>query len=119
VAELGSAEGAVAAALAAGRATVDDLVAATLLPVATVLGTLTLLEMRGLTTGAYGRYLPAGRLATTSLVDRPGRSVGMTRDHPLVPGSGDTSVAGPTPPITRMRASGPTEVASSSEGVLP
>ena len=95
--ELGSAEGAVAAALAAGRATVDDLVAVTSLPVATVLGTLTLLEMRGLAVGAYGRYLPAGRLATMPLDARRGRPAGAAR--------------GGEPALARF--------AASSGGVLP
>jgi hypothetical protein len=38
------------------------MVATTDLPVATVLATLTLLERRGLTSGAHGRYRPAGTL---------------------------------------------------------
>ena len=70
-AELGSTERRIAEALVEGRATADELVAATALPVATVLGALTLLEMRGLVTGAYGRYRPAGRLAT--IEPGPGR----------------------------------------------
>ncbi|HEX8939621.1 MAG TPA: DNA-processing protein DprA [Candidatus Limnocylindrales bacterium] len=64
LAELGEAERASAVALIRGRSTVDELVAATEQPVATVLGTLTLLEMRGLVVTAYGRYRPAGALAT-------------------------------------------------------
>jgi DNA processing protein len=59
---LGPAESAVADRLLAGSATVDELVAATSLPVATVLATLTLLERRGLTAGAHGRYRPSGLL---------------------------------------------------------
>lgn len=55
LAELGVAECATALALVSGRTTVDELVAAMGLPVATVLGTLTLLEMRGLARSAYGR----------------------------------------------------------------
>jgi DNA processing protein len=62
--ELGGTARAVALELVRGRATVDDLVAATGHAVATVLGALTMLETRGLTTSAYGRYRPAGRLAT-------------------------------------------------------
>jgi predicted Rossmann fold nucleotide-binding protein DprA/Smf involved in DNA uptake len=52
----------VAAALIAGRITVDELVAETDLPVATVLAALTMLERRGLAAGVYGRYRPAGAL---------------------------------------------------------
>jgi DNA processing protein len=43
---------------------VDDLVAATGLPVATVLGALTMLETRALVGSAYGRYRPTPALAT-------------------------------------------------------
>ena len=43
---------------------VDDLVAATGLTVATVLGALTMLETRGLVGSAYGRYRPTAALAT-------------------------------------------------------
>ncbi len=71
LAELGSAERAVARALVAGRATADQLQAATGLPIATVLGTLTLLEIRGLAVSAYGRSRPAGLLATTDPADLP------------------------------------------------
>ena len=54
----------VAEALLDGRATVDELVAETRLPVASVLAALTMLESRGLVVDAYGRYRPAGLLAT-------------------------------------------------------
>jgi predicted Rossmann fold nucleotide-binding protein DprA/Smf involved in DNA uptake len=64
LAELGAGERSVAEALLAGRTTADDLVAATELPVAGVLGILTLLELRGLVSAAYGRYRPAGTLAS-------------------------------------------------------
>jgi DNA processing protein len=49
--------------LVGGLRTADELVAASGLEVATVLGALTLLETRGLVVGAYGRYRPAGSLA--------------------------------------------------------
>ena len=62
LASLGPAERAVAGALLAGSATVDDLGRRSGLPVATVLGTLTLLELRGLATAAGGRYRLAGGL---------------------------------------------------------
>ncbi len=64
MAELGTTEAAVARTLLNGHTSVDEIAEATLLPVATVLGTLTLLEMRGYVTGIYGRYRPAGRLAS-------------------------------------------------------
>jgi len=64
--ELGGTARAVAVELVAGRGTVDELVTATGHPVATVLGALTLLEMRGLATSAYGRYRSAGRLAAAT-----------------------------------------------------
>jgi DNA processing protein len=59
---LGAVEGAIAAELMAGRVTVDELVATTDLPVATVLTALMLLERRGLAVGIHGRYRPAGPL---------------------------------------------------------
>jgi len=61
--ELGGTAARVGHALVDGRITVDELVAATDLPVATVLAALTLLERRGLVVGAFGRYRPAGTLA--------------------------------------------------------
>ena len=63
--DLGGSERAVAEALVAGRSTADELVATTELPIASVLGVLTLLEMRGLAVAAYGRYRPAGLLASS------------------------------------------------------
>jgi predicted Rossmann fold nucleotide-binding protein DprA/Smf involved in DNA uptake len=60
--DLGEAEASIAAALVGGLATVDELVAGTDLPVAAVLAALTMLERRGLVTGAYGRYRPSGPL---------------------------------------------------------
>ena len=62
--ELGGTARSVAIELILGRGTLDELVAATGHPVATTLGALTLLELRGLATSAYGRYRPAGRLAS-------------------------------------------------------
>ena len=62
--ELGATARAVAVELVRGRGTIDELVAATGHTVATALGALTLLEVRGLATSAYGRYRPAGRLAS-------------------------------------------------------
>ena len=59
---LGTVERSIAAELVGGRVTVDELVAATDLPVATVLTALVLLERRGLAVGIHGRYRPAGPL---------------------------------------------------------
>jgi len=59
---LGTVERTIAAELVAGRVTVDELVAATDLPVAAVLTALVLLEHRGLVVGIHGRYRPAGPL---------------------------------------------------------
>lgn len=60
---LGRSESQVAGALADGATTVDQLADRTGLAVSSVLGTLTLLEIRGLAVAAYGRYRPAGALA--------------------------------------------------------
>ncbi len=65
-ATLGVAEATVAAAMTAGACTVDELAARTDLPVSSVLGTLTLLEIRGLIVGTYGRYRPVGALAAVA-----------------------------------------------------
>lgn len=59
---LGNVERAIAKQLVAGHVTVDELVAVTDLPVATVLSALVLLERRGLVVGIHGRYRPAGPL---------------------------------------------------------
>lgn len=59
---LGSVEAMIAAHLVAGHVTVDELVAAADLPVATVLTALVLLERRGLVVGIHGRYRPSGPL---------------------------------------------------------
>jgi DNA-binding IclR family transcriptional regulator len=55
----------------AGHVTVDELVAVTDLPVATVLTALVLLERRGLTVGIHGRYRPAGPLLGEPVRIRP------------------------------------------------
>jgi DNA processing protein len=62
VQSLGAVESTIAAELVAGRVTVDELVATTDLPVATVLTALVLLERRGLAVGIHGRYRPVGPL---------------------------------------------------------
>lgn len=53
----------IADCLLSGATTVDELVAATDLPIAAVLGALTRLESARLVSGAYGRYAPIGALA--------------------------------------------------------
>jgi DNA processing protein len=63
--EVGEAAGRIGRELVLGRATVDELVAVTGWPVASVLTALTLLERHGLAVGVYGRFRPAGRLAAT------------------------------------------------------
>ena len=68
--ELGPTAARIGRELVAGRATVDELVAVTGLPVATVLSALTILEARGLALGAYGRYRPIGFLALDDRRDR-------------------------------------------------
>jgi len=65
--ELGQTAREVARALLATRGTLDDLVDATGHEVATVLGAITLLELRGLATTTYGRYRASGRLASAAL----------------------------------------------------
>jgi hypothetical protein len=60
---IGEAAGRLGRELVLGRATVDELVAATGWPVASVLAGLTLLERRGLAVGIHGRFRPAGDLA--------------------------------------------------------
>lgn len=63
LASLGPVERTLAEALVHGPATADNLAARTSLPGAAILSALTLLELRGLVTGSYGRYTPAGLLA--------------------------------------------------------
>jgi DNA processing protein len=63
LADVGEAAGQLGRELLKGRATVDELVAATGWPVASVLAGLTLLERRGLAVGIHGRFRPAGTLA--------------------------------------------------------
>jgi len=61
--EVSQAAGRIGRELVLGRATVDELVAATGWPVAGVLAALTLLERHGLALGVHGRFRPAGALA--------------------------------------------------------
>ena len=66
-------ERAIAAAVIAGRSSVDELALATGLGPATVLGALTALEIRGLVMEAYGRYRAAGTARGGRQADRDGR----------------------------------------------
>jgi len=62
--ELGPTAREVATALIEGNGSIDELAVATGHSPATILGAITLLEMRGLATSTYGRYRAAGRLAS-------------------------------------------------------
>jgi DNA processing protein len=64
--ELGPTAREIGAALVGGHGSLDELVAATGHEPATVLGAITLLELRGLATTTYGRYRAAGQLASAS-----------------------------------------------------
>ncbi len=78
--DLGAVESTIAVAIANGVATVDELVATTDLPPATVLSAITRLELRGLVVEVFGRYLPHGSLATKGAVARRrGGSRGFAR----------------------------------------
>ncbi|MCJ7710420.1 MAG: DNA-protecting protein DprA, partial [Chloroflexi bacterium] len=68
---LGPLERAVAQEVVAGRGSVDELVLATGAASASVLGVLTVLEVRGLVLDAFGRYRPAGPLASAVDTRRP------------------------------------------------
>jgi predicted Rossmann fold nucleotide-binding protein DprA/Smf involved in DNA uptake len=74
LASLGPVERALAEQLARGPATADQLALRTSLAGAAVLSALTLLELRGLAIGAYGRYSPSGPLASWSGSPPKGRS---------------------------------------------
>ncbi len=68
---LGPLERAVAQEIGAGRGSVDELVLATGAASASVLAVLTVLEVRGLVLEAFGRYRPAGPLASAVDARRP------------------------------------------------
>jgi DNA protecting protein DprA len=63
LAALAAVERSLAELLTVGPATVDDLAARSGLSGAAILSALTLLELRGLVVGSYGRYMPSGSLA--------------------------------------------------------
>ena len=88
--QLGRTETVIASALLGGDATVDELVATTDLPTATVLAALTLLQRKGLATGAHGRYRPAGAMLGTQTTlwgraDERRRRVVARAGQPLLP----------------------------------
>ncbi len=62
---------AIAREVVAGRTSVDELVTATGLGGATVLGAITALEVRGLLVETFGRYRAAGPLAAAAGRPRP------------------------------------------------
>ena len=83
LADVGEAAGRLGRELVLGRRTVDELVAVTGWPVASVLAGLTLLERRGLAIGVHGRFRPAGHLAGMDPAEtrqRPRRRPGHVRD---------------------------------------
>ncbi len=61
--DVGEVAGRIGREIVRGRSTVDELVAVSGWPVATVLAALTMLERKGLAVGVHGRYRPAGGLA--------------------------------------------------------
>jgi predicted Rossmann fold nucleotide-binding protein DprA/Smf involved in DNA uptake len=63
LASLAPVERSVAELLSAGPATADDLASGAGLSGAAILSALTLLELRGLVVGSYGRHMPSGALA--------------------------------------------------------
>jgi DNA processing protein len=69
--EIGTTEATVAGHLLAGRVTVDEIVASTGHPVATILTTLAMLERRGLAVGVHGRYRASGSLLGAPPRPRP------------------------------------------------
>jgi DNA processing protein len=68
---LGDVERTIARHVTDGTSSVDELVHATALGSATVLGALTSLELRGLVTEAFGRYRATGSLASRSAHSKP------------------------------------------------
>ena len=80
--ELGPTARDVGAALVAGHGSLDELVAETGLEPATVLGAITLLELRGLATTTYGRYRAAGQLASAALPEVRSGTIGRLPGRP-------------------------------------
>ncbi len=73
---VGEVAGRIGREIVLGRATVDEIVAATGWPVATVLAALTMLERQALVVGIHGRFRPSGALAAAD----PGRNRQRPRD---------------------------------------
>ena len=85
LADVGAAAGRLGRELVLGRRTVDELVAVTGWPVASVLAGLTMLERRGLAVGMHGRFRPAGGLAgidPATLRQRPRQRRSQARTVP-------------------------------------
>jgi DNA processing protein len=80
--ELGATARDVGAALVAGHGSLDELVAETGHEPATVLGAITLLELRGLATTTYGRYRAAGQLASAALPEVRAGTIGRLPGRP-------------------------------------
>ena len=68
---IGPTEASIAGHVVRGRVTVDEIVAAAQLPVATVLAALAMLEQRGFVVGVHGRFRPAGTLLGAPSTPRP------------------------------------------------
>jgi DNA processing protein len=68
---IGRTEASIAGHVVRGHVTVDEIVAAAQLPVATVLAALAMLEGRGLIVGVHGRFRPAGTLLGAPSIPRP------------------------------------------------
>ena len=92
-------------------ASVDELVAATGQPGATVLGALTALEVRGLVVEAFGRYRAAGALAAPRRV--------AAGPHGAHPGARGDPAGGVTAPEARAVCRRARAVAASRTAVLP
>lgn len=83
LASLGPVERQIALAVSGGTAGLDELVAATGLAPATVLGALTSLEVRGMVIDAFGRFRPAGSLLLDA--SGPGRQRRVRRPPEALP----------------------------------
>ena len=128
LADVGAVAGRLGREIVNGRSTVDELVAVTDLPVATVLAALTMLERRGLVVGIHGRYRPAGRArrrrpvgaASTTAEPRLTHSRGPSRVCPAAPsGATLTAVARPQRDPEPSPSTGPQTTSRSVYCVRP
>jgi DNA processing protein len=110
--ELAPREARIARALVTGAATADELVALTGLTIPAVLAGLTALEAAGLAVGAYGRYRPAGFLASAGDPARGGaaapparRGAAASSAAPAAPARQAAAPAGPASPAPAGPAS--------------